>query len=419
MKLLRSSLSFLAFAFALSLPFANGINNIILALFYCVVLLLIFSKELQFQKINKTLILGSTIVLIAPVLWSFFIVEDSSKVLVAFERRLSFALSPLSFLFFLPNDIQSIKKSALRGLVYGSVASSVFLIAKILEKYYAVKPLFTVDKDLFNYFHTSFHFTSLIGIHPSYIGMFVVISLATTLFIHDFCSRKWRMLFVGILSLSILFLNSRLIQGLFFLLLIMYLWQIFKHKFKNLRTVIVSLTTVLVLGGVLFFNLFKNTYLYQRLTKEMAWELSYEVGTKYNEKGSGDSRLARWDAALELIMDKPIFGYGVSAESDVLKQKYTEMKMYAAAQQGYNSHNQFLGYGIEGGFLALFILCIYLGRNIIAAIRSKSQLEFFFYLSILSICLVENYLLRNAGITFVSFFGSVFLFSNYTKYNQT
>jgi O-antigen ligase len=419
MKLLKNSLPYIAFAFALSLPFANGINNIVLTLFYLAIFVLVLAKKLHYQKTNKAFLLSSTIVLLIPVLWSFFMVDDVSMVKVALERRLSFALTPLAFLFFLPKDIQQIKNLSLKGLVYGSVASSVFLLAKVLVKYYSVKPLFSIDKDLFNYFHTSFHFTNPIGIHPSYIGMFVLISLAILLFVNDFCSRWWKLLFVGILSLSILFLNSRLIQGLYFLLLIIYLWQLFKLKFKRLRIVIVSITTVLLLGALLFFTLFKNTYLYQRLTKEMAWELSYEVGTKYNRNGSGDSRLARWDAAVELIKQKPILGYGVSMESKVLKQKYVEMEMFTAANEGYNAHNQFLGFSIEGGLIALILLCFYLGSNLVEAVKSKRSLELFFYLSIISICLVENYLLRNAGITFVSFFGTVFLFSGSSKLNNS
>lgn len=417
MSLLKGNniLVFIAFLFGIVLPFANGLNNIVLVLFYASVIILALSKKLNFRKQNVKLLLYSTGLLILPVCWSFIVVEETSQVLIALERRISFLLSPLFFLFLSQKQIVQIKNYSFRGLVYGAVSSSLYLLIMVLNKYYAVRPIFTVDKDLFNYFHTSFYYTDTINIHPSYIGVYVLFALAILLFSNLFSSRLWKSSYITILTVSVLFLNSRLIQALYFILVFIYLWQILQSKFRNIGSVVIGFIVTTVVVGALFVSLFKNTYLYQRLTKELSWELSYEVGTKYNTKGSGDSRLARWDAALQLVKDRPMLGYGVSQESVVLKQQYLKMDMNTAAKEGYNAHNQFLGFAIEGGLIALALLCFYLFYNLLLSYRVKDIISLFFFLSVGIICLVENYLLRNAGITFVSFYATIFLYANFFK----
>ena len=133
-------LSFLAFAFAMSLPFANGINNIILGLFYSVVVILVISKQLCYQKDNVPLLLGSTILLILPVFWSFVLVDDFTPVVTALTRRLSFVLSPIAFLFISKEGLYQIRKNSLKGLVYGGLLSSFFLIITVFDTQLLITP---------------------------------------------------------------------------------------------------------------------------------------------------------------------------------------------------------------------------------------------------------------------------------------
>ena len=414
----NKSLPFIAFTFALSLPFANGINNYVLALYYCLVMVLIFSKHLSLQKSNIKAVVFSTAILIIPVLWSFFIVEENSNVIIALERRLTFILTPISFLFLPKDDLSKIKVHALKGLTYGAILSSAYLLIMVFSKYYDVKPLFTIDKDLFNYFHTSAHYTNPIDIHPSYFGVYLLSSLAIIIFtsIHNF--SRWKTPIIGLISLSIIFVNSRIVLGLYILLMIIYSGMYFHVRLKNKKATIISSVTLMSIIIVVFFSLFKNTYLIQRATNEVAWELSNQIGTNYNGKGSGDSRLARWSAAIEVVKIKPIFGHGASMETIVLKNQYVKMGMNTAAKENYNSHNQFLGFSVESGLIGLAILLFYLILNLIISLKSRDLLSIFFFITITSICLVENYLVRNAGITFVSFFGGIFLFSNFNTFKK-
>jgi O-antigen ligase len=412
MLLMKSSLPYIAFAFAFALPFTNGINNYILALFYFIVVLLVLFKQLRFQTSNISTVLYSTLLLMIPFLWAVFFVENYADVLVALERRLSFILTPIAFLFLSNKDILRIKETSLKGLTIGAVLSSVLLIVLVLIKYYSQKTFLTIDNDLFNYFHTNSHFTNPIDIHPSYLGLYLLTSVVILLFTDIFVSKVWKSLFVGLLSLSLIFLNSRIVLGLYFILIIFYFWQYFQSKFKNGWLTAISTVTFMIVVILVFFNLFKNTYLLQRIKNETTWELTHQVGTQYNKNGSGDSRLARWDAALHVIKQRPFIGHGISMETEVLKKQYIKMGLKTATKENYNSHNQFLGFAIEGGIISLILFCFFLLINLYFSLKSKDFISLFFFVSIATICLVENLLVRNAGITFVSFFSTIFLFFN-------
>lgn len=415
MYLLKSHkiLPFLAFFFGLALPFGNGLNSIVLGLFYITVLLLIISKKLSFQKENTKLLYSSSVLLFLPVLWSFIAVDDVGQVVIAFERRLSFLLSPVAFLFLNSSQLEQLKNKALNGLLYGALAASTFLLVNLGHKYFSAQPNFLINNDLFNYFHTGFNFTKPIDMHPSYLGIYVLLALALLLKTKRVKAKRLKVLCVALLSITVFFLNSRIVLGLFGLLILIYLWQILRQKIHSRKYFIISFCAIIVLTTGLFVGLFNNTYLYQKLTKELIWELSYQVGTNYNSKDQGDSRLARWYAIIDLVKEKPLLGYGVSNESQVLKKQFLKRGMLAAMNRGYNSHNQFLGFAIEGGLIALFLMCFYLGSNLIGSLKKNDLIGTFFFISIISICVVENYMVRNAGITYLSFFGSLIFFSNH------
>ena len=140
------------------------------------------------------------------------------------------------------------------------------------------------------------------------------------------------------------------------------------------------------------------------------WELSYNVNDKYDSKTLGDSRVARWNVALDLIKEHPIIGYGIGKEKDALEMGFRNQGMDIAARYRYDSHNLFLGYTLEAGILGLVILLYYLSSNFFFFFKHKDVLFLLFFLSVLGMCLIENYLNNNAAITFLAFFGNLFLY---------
>ena len=64
----------------------------------------------------------------------------------------------------------------------------------------------------------------------------------------------------------------------------------------------------------------------------------------------------------------------------------------------------------ETGIIGLLILFYYLFNSLFLFYRFKKIMYFLFFVSILGMCLIEDYLNNNAAITFLAFFGNLFLF---------
>ncbi|NER09904.1 O-antigen ligase family protein [Muriicola jejuensis] len=354
----------------------------------------------------------STVLLFIPTLTTFIFAEEIFHNLNITGKRITYLAIPFFFLFLRTNEVLLLRKKALLGLIYGAIFSSLLLISINFFEYYQQKPLWTIDKDLFNYYYTNKNYTEIIDIHPTYYGMYLLLALVGLL--HD--PGSWYKIFrgasIGIITLSIFFVGSRIILALFVLTILFYILRNLKKYFKQDRRAFVAFALMFTIFSVGFFSFFKNTYLYQRLTTESIWELSYEVGTNYNSSGKGDSRLARWAIAVEQISKSPLIGYGAGNESTILAAEYRKSGMTSAAKYEYNAHNQYLGFALEAGLLALILLFHVLGTNIYFGVRNHDHIGILFFVFIAFVCLFENYLIRNAAIIFVSFFGTVFLFSN-------
>lgn len=405
-----SIILFIGFLFCFFLPLSTKISNIFLILFLVGVLFLVLKGEIGFNKANVSILKYSTLVLMVPLLLSLFFHGELLKVLDLLGRRVSYLLVPIVFLFFPPTHFLSLRKYSFLGIVYGSLLSSSILLFNNLTKYYATRPLFSIDSDLLNFYYTGFNFTEIIDFHPSYFGMYILFSVSVLLFSRVINSNALRIFIFFFLSLIILFLSSRVILFFYALIVLVYILRsLLNYYGKSKRVVLAFLTVGLIIASSAYL-LIKNTYIYDSLTKETIWELSFNVNDKYNSKTFGDSRVARWNVALDLIKDQPIIGYGVGNEKDVLEIGYRNDSMLISAQNRYDAHNLFLGYAIETGIFGLLILVYYIFNSLFLFFKFKKTMYFLFFLSVLGMCLIEDYLNNNAAITFLAYFGNLFLF---------
>lgn len=412
---LQHSIFYTVFLFGFLLPFSTNFSNMALIFFYVLAIFLFFAKKLNVQKDTLKMLKYSTLLLIIPCFISFAVSDAPAEVLNILGRRITFLLTPVVFLLVPQENLKVLKHWSLKGLLYGGIASSLYLIINILYEYYLTRPLFTIDEEMFGFYYTGHSFIKSLDIHPSYYGLYLILALAFLLYRPPFKSHWLRLFCIAVITTCIVFLNSRLVMAVYFLIILFFLWRYFHGLFKRKRMAFLySILLFFIIVGAFFFA-FKRTYTSQRLTQEAVWELTYGVDTNYNMKMSGDSRLARWDAAWEVIQDKPLAGQGVDKEQDVLIEKYKEMGMDNASEQRYNAHNQFLGTAIEGGILSLLFMILFFYGNFKYSFKSKDTLGIFFITSVFLICLIENYLERNAGIIFVAFYGTLFFFSNFLK----
>ncbi len=411
-------LNITGFLFGFLLPISTKLSNISLIVFCAIVATLFVLKRVSFLRNNLEGLKFSAIILLIPCVISVFVLGEIGTPLKVLGNRMTFALLPLTFLFLSLNQLKAVKVFALNGLVWGLAISSVVLLTNNFNKYYATRPFLSFDSDFFNFYHTGREFVNLIDLHPSYYGMYMLLALAFILFKKRPKIGISEILLFSIFTLTIFFLSSRIILFLYFFMLTSFLFVKGYAFFKSKLKAMLALGVFTALLSIFLYNTLKETYLFQTLTKEVAWELSYNVGQKYNSNTVGDSRVARWKSALELIAERPFFGYGVGKEKDFLEESYRQNNMMIAAKNRYDSHNQFLGYTIEGGIINLLLFLFIIFSSIFFIVKSRDLIAMFFILNVVAICFFENYFNRNAGITFFAFYGTVFLYISILTNNK-
>lgn len=421
-KILNTS----AFLFGLLLCFHTQSTNLLLIIFAIVSIFYGFYTKsnkfsyYQFYKgevlKNLSFIKFSTILLILPLIFSPFIFTDFTAQIEVIFKRIFYLLIPL-IIILLPNFIvKKVKKSASIGIVVGATLSSFFLIFINLKKYYSTRPLFSVDKDLFNYYHTNLNYTDILKFHPNYYGILVLFAILIILFYIN--KKKWIYILLIPLVVSIVFINSRLIFIFLFFLMFVYFYKrlqvLFKYK-------IYAVSSLLIVFSLIIFSLniiLKDTYLHHRFSRAIKWEFTKNIDQHYYSNLKADSRISRWEVAVNAIKLKTLFGYGAANEKKVLEEHFTDRGMIHSVKENYDAHNQFLGFFLESGILGFALLLLFFMVNIYNLLNTGNSFSAILVLFIFISCIFENYLVRNAGINFTAFMLNLFLYKNCSSRNE-
>ncbi len=412
--MLSKSVIYSGLLFGVLVPFSTKYSNAGLILFYILSCALIIKNFHSERLVKHKCFLISTVLLVAPIILGFIVFGLQNSIVQMLGRRITLIISPLIMFMLSREVLKELKDKAMLGLILGGFLTSAYLIFTVFERFLSEKGAWVIDKDLFNYYHTNVNFMSGIDIHPSYYGVYIVVALICVQSQVLIKNRYLKFFISLVFILSLVFVNSRI---LLFLLFLFITWIIVKGMTTKLVSNSQRLFAV-VIGVILvtiLFRTFKDTYIYHKFSHELAWDLSNEVGTKYNSKNQGDSRLARWQTAIEIIKKKPLLGYGAGKETEILKKEYLKKGMKASAKFEYNSHNQYITTFIEGGIFSFLLFIGFFIANLCLAWKKDDTLYLFFLITVITICSVESYFNRNAGISFFSFFSTIFLLSNGTS----
>ncbi len=400
---------------AFFLPLEIGLSNLFLILF--------FTISGYFLIIKKQFIVRRTLILIFSLLPVFLLYtigllysSPPFEGINIIGRNIAFLLCPL-ILFFYSNEVLSrVKNSLYHGIVYGSVLSTLILLTNNFLNYFATRPFPRFDDEIFNYYYTYYSFTDLLEMHPTYLGVYLIFAISILLK-NIFSNKSYRSLKVMallLLSLGIVFINSRIIFLLYVLVIVSALFYTGFYYYIRNKYWTLSLVVIFTIIGVFStIKILSDTFIISRLTSELKWELTDQIDSSYSYKKGlvADSRIPRWQSAIDAIAQKPVFGYGTHSEKDILAIYYKKNGLEVSLKNRYDAHNIYLSFMLEYGILGLCILLFYLFSNLYLSIKARNV---HFFLLFLMICIVgcfESYLKNNAAITFVAFFSSVLLFS--------
>lgn len=175
---------------------------------------------------------------------------------------------------------------------------------------------------------------------------------------------------------------------------------------KRLRYIaFMGTTSLLVIAGSVSLGSFK-----ERFITDLASDLSKPVTDE-----SVEPRLARWQAALQVVKEKPVFGHGAGAELSILGDKYFYDKMYIAYLNHLNAHNQYISFLLTSGIIGLLVYLLTLFYAIRTSLWHGDVLFFVFTLLIIIVSLSESILNAEKGVYFYSLLLSLFVFGGIKK----
>jgi len=399
--------------FGLVTPIYTKLGNVALALFAIAMVFYLFKKgqraTFSVTKGSK-MIFCTSIFIIALLVVGLFYTEYTSRAIKLFENYLSYILVPLIFVFAPFELLQGIRERASQFFVYGCIISSLVLLGHNFYSYFLAKGGWVIEEDLFGYYYTYHEFASFLKFHPTLLGTYYIFAL---LIVNE--SGYWRIrglkLFFNLtLILCVLFLNSRAVYLLLGLYGFFYLIQRGNLMYKKSKGWAIGILVAIVgLIAVAIVQL-KDTYIYERMTDQLVWELNENNGTFFDDQHQNDSRLSRWKAIYKHAMQKPLFGYGSGSEDEQVLYAYEKANLQYALEYAYGPHNQYLSFFVEYGLVGLGCFVFYLSYQLRLALLRKDIIFFGLMAAIAISCIFDSVLYLNTNIIFFAFFGNLFTF---------
>ncbi len=386
----------------LMLPFKTTLSNIGLIAVIISSAGLILSEGVRTEELKApAFYLRNTWAFFIPLLIGYLYTAFPEVARAQMVKAAFFALAPILLLAKGISREKAIYWSSW-GLIAGATFSALYLKAVNLMEY------LNSSLPMVKYWSYDFTGQSFVqpfkDMHPVYYGSYLLFMLVL-LWQRRIKLPNWSKILLSTLMLVVLVsVNSRMILLLTILLGLIFLGRKLSSKMLAIGLVITAVVLFLT------YPFLKKTYVYNKTVAGSIWDLEDNVGEQ-NLDGDqrADSRMARWRVAMDLYLEKPVFGHGTGSARIKLVEKFREEKMRVSASQNYDTHNQYLAFGINYGLIGLLFLFGYLGLNYYHALRYNDWLLLAFIIMITGLCMTENYLIRNMGINFVALFGNLLI----------
>ena len=269
-------------------------------------------------------------------------------------------------------------------------------------------------KDIHWELFTYHNFTEILHISSVYFSIFIAFAIVILLWRFPVLMRKnsiKQLMFHGFLFLFFLLI-------LFLLSVRMQLLSVFIIITTSVLWYTIQMSKVLVGFGciisifLMLFLMFKINPLLNYKIKE-AINYKNEYGIKKNWGGRA-LRLLKWDCSYEIIKRNPWIGVGAGDTQAALSNCYIEKSykpLYVRKGLVFNSHNQYLQYGVTVGIVGLIVFLLVLLVPFYLSIREKKYLYTLFLAIMIFSFVTESVLQRQKGIMVYSFFNAVFAFN--------
>lgn len=386
-------------AFLVTLPFDRFYSQLVLLSFLLHTLVYFRKSRLRKLATIQNLFLVSVLLVnIAGILYS----GDKIQAWKDVQRQLAIGLFPIIF-----------SLSGLSWPAYRNRLLQVFgitCVGTVLYLYLdAIRILVYYDLPFSSLFSEAFmnhNFSSPIGLHATYLSMYITLSLVffSWMLLEGTMTRSRLPVILALLILSsgLLQLASRSV--LIALAVTMACLLLFIPRGAK-RTGFVALNlgiALVVLLGIFNIDSYRKRYVSG---------LKEDLGRTAISDKVMESRVARWELAWQLVHEKMWTGHGSGSEKRLLKEAYFEHRLYNSYLHELNAHNQYLGTWLKTGVWGLLVYFFTLLFGFATALKNRDPVFFAFMVLLSVVGFSENILDVNKGIFFYAFFFCLFVFS--------
>lgn len=388
---------YLLACFLIALPFAHFYSEILLSCFAIHTLIHLRKNRLALLKKKSVWVISAIFFLnLIAVTYSNYPEEGLKNV----SQQLGILLFPVCFAV-TGLDLSKYKLPLLKIFGYTCTVTIVYLFISAFHTIHFFHfPFSDIE-------HSSFinqNFSKPIGLHATYLSMYVTLSASTFLYIifHESNYKKWKYIFCMIILLAgLIQLSSRSVFICLFLIVIAVVPLFLLKGIKSLQFFIISLVAfIFILLAITNASSLKKRYL-----TDFENDLSENAVTT----DFAQTRMERWCMEIKLIKRSPVTGYGNGSEKYLLKEDYFKNKFYKSFLLELNAHNQYLSFLINAGIIGLLVYLYVLYYGFKIAVKKKDFIFISFLILITIVSVAENILDVNKGVFFYSFFYSLFI----------
>ena len=233
--------------------------------------------------------------------------------------------------------------------------------------------------------------------HPTYLAMKTLWALALVIYFKDklFLKRYVRYFMIILLLVFIFLLSSRTGIVATFMILLLFILNYIKSA-----AVKVSFIVLMIL---LIYPAYRVIILNKRINFSLI-ELRRGIKSSGGDIKNIDVRTREWYSAIQLIKKKPLFGYGINYQENLI-QKYKENNFENEASNRFNAHNQYLETHLQFGLPGIIILLWILFGPLLIKINLPYPFLYKVFLILITVnFMFESMLVRQWGIMFFLLF---------------
>ncbi len=247
------------------------------------------------------------------------------------------------------------------------------------------------------------NFTAPLDIHPTYLSLFA--SLCIFFLIDNLgnaTSRTW-IAFSIVLAFFFVCINLLLLSrgaligfSVGAMAIIIHKYWVIRRKYVPATFAIIGLIGFIATAFALMPN-FQYRFADQIRNLKQYWN-------EYHPDNSTSLHLHSWKCALELIGERPVFGYGTGAEVEQLIGCYRQGGFVKSFENRYNAHNEFLSSMLNHGIIGIAILVAFFVHSFRMAWHYRDSLLMAVLLLFLVASCFESTLNVYRGVVFLGLF---------------